>query len=144
MKGSYPKQLIRSLAPHGMFYSINTISLYEDLLGSLFHVFISDSGTYSTHVPSPYCYHHNISLISQYFHLDSVIFYRSLTHFRRGIVPILPDKKLHLPVPKALTLSTATWLQAPGAAPQSRTESPGRRTQSLSSISSNLKALRQR
>lgn len=45
------------------------------------------------------------------------------------------------PVPAELTLWTATWLQAPGAAPQSTTLYPGCRSLNLSSISSSLKAL---
>ena len=48
------------------------------------------------------------------------------------------------PVPAELTLCTATWLQAPGAAPQSTTLWPGWRSRNLSSISSSLKALLQR
>lgn len=45
------------------------------------------------------------------------------------------------PVPAELTLWTATWLQAPGAAPQSTTLYPGCKRRNLSSISSSLKAL---
>lgn len=45
------------------------------------------------------------------------------------------------PVPAELTLWTATWLQAPGAAPQSTTQYPGCSSLNLSSISSSLKAL---
>lgn len=48
------------------------------------------------------------------------------------------------PVPAELTLCTATWLQAPGAAPQSTTLCPGCKSRNLSSISISLKALRHR
>lgn len=49
-----------------------------------------------------------------------------------------------LPAPAELTLCTATWLQAPGAAPQSTTLYPGCKILNLSSISKSLKALLQR
>lgn len=45
------------------------------------------------------------------------------------------------PARAEFTLCTATWLQAPGAAPQSITLCPGFKTRNLSSIWSNLKAL---
>lgn len=45
------------------------------------------------------------------------------------------------PVTPELTLWTATWLQAPGAAPQSTTVYPGCKSLNLSSISRSLKAL---
>lgn len=55
-------------------------------------------------------------------------------------LPCVP-RSSDTPVPAELTLCTATWLQAPGAAPQSTTLYPGCRRWNLSSISSSLKAL---
>lgn len=59
----------------------------------------------------------------------------------RSDVCLFLQALLHPPVPAELTLCTATWLQAPGAAPQSTTLNPGCKTRNRSSISSSLKAL---
>lgn len=123
-----------TVAPHGklLFHKLHFSGRYEDFhchVGTHLHTSISDPGVSQHPCPLPTAPPAQLSF---------------LTCFKMSNIPTLPAQNVHLPVPKALTLSTATWLQAPGAAPQSRTQSPGRRIRCLSSISSNLKALRQR
>ncbi len=83
--------------------------------------------------PNSYQMSHNISLTS-----SQPIYSARCPYYR--VHPLLWASDAS-PVRAELTLWTATWLQAPGAAPQSTTLYPGCKSPNLSSISSSLKAL---
>lgn len=90
-------------------------------------------------ITAPFIPRTSVSSLHHYYY-QTTTFRKRLHRCVLGPLALGPDP----PVPAALTLCTATWLHAPGAAPQSNTRRPGCRMRCLASTSRSLKALRHR